>query len=387
MRRLWLVTFFCLGSTLTLAQDERDVLESKRNKIIEEIELTSELLENTAREKELTLSTYQLLDRKIKKRKTLIESIQKSISIENNRISANQRKIDSLDQSVDALKNQYTALLKAVYLKEKTGLKWSQYFSFSSLNNAFRNWRYRKQFKAYVLAKKAELERVSQSILAENTALSKNIANRSNLLSEERQENNKLNSDKEAQKEMISQLKQEEATLRKKLEKTRKEREKLNEAIEKVIIKALKKEKAVASASYSGKSIQSMKGVLPWPSNGVVTATFGTQAHPSLKNVMVQNNGIDISDTKPLDIKVVADGVVVAVSSIVGYNQMIIVQHETYYSVYSRVNETTVSNGDQVKAGSSIGKVSKATDGKFTLHFELWKDKEKLDPSLWLNPN
>ena len=387
MRILSLLLIFSIASTSMLAQEERKILESKRNKIIQEIEVTSEMLASTAKEKEATLSTYQLLDTKIKKRKSLIESIQRSISTENGRISKNKSRIDSLNQSVEDLKQQYIALLKAVYIKERTGLSWSHYLSFSSINEAFRNWRYRKQFKAYVASKKTELEEASESILMENKALSQNIAKRSTLLADERKENKKLSNDQADQTKVLAQLKQEEARLKEKLRKGKKEREKLNEAIEKAIINALKKKKAVAKATDAGKSIQSMKGKLPWPSNGVLTGLFGTHPHPSLRNVKVQNNGVDISDAKPLDIRVVADGQVVAVSNIAGYDQMIIVQHDTYYSVYSRLNQTFVENGEKIRAGDTIGKVTKVSEGKFTLHFELWKDKEKLDPSLWLNPN
>ena len=73
MRILSLLLIFSIVSTSMLAQEERKILESKRNKIIQEIEVTSEMLASTAKEKEATLSTYQLLDTKIKKRKSLIE--------------------------------------------------------------------------------------------------------------------------------------------------------------------------------------------------------------------------------------------------------------------------------------------------------------------------
>ncbi|MBK6894890.1 MAG: hypothetical protein IPH00_17620 [Flavobacteriales bacterium] len=37
------------------------------------------------------------------------------------------------------------------------------------------------------------------------------------------------------------------------------------------------------------------KGKLPWPvAKGTITSGFGKQAHPVLRGIMIENNGLDI---------------------------------------------------------------------------------------------
>jgi murein DD-endopeptidase MepM/ murein hydrolase activator NlpD len=63
---------------------------------------------------------------------------------------------------------------------------------------------------------------------------------------------------------------------------------------------------------------------------------------------------------------------------------MLIIQHGSYFTVYSKLDEVTVDKGDKVKKGSTIGYTLAEDNGKSQLHFELWKDKTKQDPEKWL---
>jgi septal ring factor EnvC (AmiA/AmiB activator) len=60
---------------------------------------------------------------------------------------------------------------------------------------------------------------------------------------------------------------------------------------------------------------------------------------------------------------------------------MIMIKHGNYYTVYSKLIEVYVAKGERIAAGHTIGKLG---PNNATLHFEIWKDKEKLDPEQWL---
>ena len=64
---------------------------------------------------------------------------------------------------------------------------------------------------------------------------------------------------------------------------------------------------------------------------------------------------------------------------------MVIIRHGSYYTVYSKLNQVTVSKGQKLKRGQKIGSVATGENGSVELHFELWKDKIKLDPQKWFN--
>ncbi|MEZ4952357.1 MAG: peptidoglycan DD-metalloendopeptidase family protein [Saprospiraceae bacterium] len=128
------------------------------------------------------------------------------------------------------------------------------------------------------------------------------------------------------------------------------------------------------------------KGVLPWPvQQGVITSYFGRQPHPTIKSVEIVNNGIDIRTDHGSQVQAVYEGTVVGTQFIPGFDYMVILQHGEYYTVYSNLQEVKVRKGDKVRIRQSVGVVS--TDRKTNtaeVHFELWREKTRLDPTDWV---
>ena len=81
-------------------------------------------------------------------------------------------------------------------------------------------------------------------------------------------------------------------------------------------------------------------------------------------------------------------GEVVGVQFIPGYSSyMAIIRHGSYYTVYSNLEEVSVKRGQTVKAKEVIGKVR--TDPKTSaaeVHFEVWQEKNRMNPLDWLAP-
>lgn len=384
-RWIMIVGMGLLFSTFCLAQNDRKTLENQRNKIIEEIEATSELLSTTANKQATTLEDYKVLDKQIGKRQNLIDNLKASIDANNRSIVKNKASLDSLKASSAALRDQYRHLLKMVHINEHTGISWTKYLSAASFNEAFRRWVYARQFDRYVKSSQAQMQELSLAIDQRNLSLANAVADRARSLTSEKEQQRKLDREKEQKDKILKKLKKQEKALKAKLAKQKKQREQLNAAIEAAILAALKAPKKASPSGSAGATFASSKGRLPWPSDGgVVTSRFGKQPHPTLKNVQVNNNGIDISSPRPLAVKAVYAGTVVAVSKIPGYDHMVITQHGDYYTVYSRVTEVLVSKDASVGVGQQIGVAGREEGGRYTLHFELWKDKDKLNPSTWL---
>ncbi|MDE7408089.1 MAG: M23 family metallopeptidase, partial [Muribaculaceae bacterium] len=55
-------------------------------------------------------------------------------------------------------------------------------------------------------------------------------------------------------------------------------------------------------------------------------------------------------------------------------------------TIYANIKSLAVKTGDEVTQGQPVGVIAgKQGDGNRTiLHFEIRKEKEKLDPELWL---
>jgi septal ring factor EnvC (AmiA/AmiB activator) len=134
------------------------------------------------------------------------------------------------------------------------------------------------------------------------------------------------------------------------------------------------------------KEFQGNRGKLPWPvKNGIITGHFGRQPHPTIPNIEIVNNGIDIQTDQGAPVRSVFEGTVVGTQYVPGFDYMVILQHGDYYTVYSNLAELSVKKGDKVAIRQNIGKVS--TDSKTNtseVHFEIWKEKTRLNPQEWV---
>ena len=130
------------------------------------------------------------------------------------------------------------------------------------------------------------------------------------------------------------------------------------------------------------------KGRLPWPidSRATITSTFGRHTHETLDKVTVQNNGIDFETTPGASARAVYDGVVSMIIVMEGYQNVVLVRHGEYLTVYAGLSDLRVRKGDSVKAGQLLGTVfsDPADNNRTKLHFEIRHEKTKLDPGQWL---
>lgn len=134
-------------------------------------------------------------------------------------------------------------------------------------------------------------------------------------------------------------------------------------------------------------SFLSNKGRLLFPVAGKYTiiSNFGTNELPELSKVKVDNLGIDIAVPQGTNARAVFEGVVSSIFRLDGYNNIVIVRHGEYLSVYAGIDGLAVKKGDKVKAGQTLGSIYTAPgDDHSRLHFEIRHEKQKLNPVEWV---
>ena len=103
------------------------------------------------------------------------------------------------------------------------------------------------------------------------------------------------------------------------------------------------------------------------------------------KNIETYNNGIDIVTDKGTKVRAVFDGKVARIFLIKGEGKVILINHGEYFSVYSGLTQLSVQMGEKVYSKQEIGVVMTDENKQKThLHFEIWKNYEKQNPSHWL---
>ena len=391
--KYFVIILLVLMGNLLLAQSRQE-LEKQRLKIIKDIEKTSKALDNNKKTQEKNITQLKALEEQVSSRKSLINNLQSEVKLNEKLITQNESKIQELRQRHAALKDQYDKILRINYLKKLSNSKWSYLLSSESLNNLLVRWRYIHQFDQFTKQKMKEIQSLTGEIQLTNETIAQD--REKNLKAMEQTTTNMKTLEKEQKEKdaLVKKLALEEDKLKANLKNREKEREKLNVAIEKIIIAALEKarekeksdEKLVKKKEVDNSGFAKNKGALSWPvSKGKITGAFGTHPHPTIKNVQISNNGIDFTLPSGDNVVCVYDGEVVGVTNIPGFKNMVIIKHGSYYTVYSKLDNVIISKGQQIKRGQTIGNVEVNEEGVAEVHFELWKDKSKMNPQPWFN--
>ncbi|MEO7175615.1 MAG: peptidoglycan DD-metalloendopeptidase family protein [Saprospiraceae bacterium] len=128
------------------------------------------------------------------------------------------------------------------------------------------------------------------------------------------------------------------------------------------------------------------RGKLPWPvAKGAISRGFGNQPHPTIKNITVSSTGLDFRTEINSPVRSIFKGKVMAKKYIPGLQNMVIIQHGSYYSVYCNLSSVSVVIGQEIDTRQNIGSVGSSEDGQGEVHFEIWQDKQIQNPMGWIS--
>ena len=127
------------------------------------------------------------------------------------------------------------------------------------------------------------------------------------------------------------------------------------------------------------------KGRLPMPITGSysIVGHYGNYNVSGLKNVTLNNKGIDIRGQQGCSARAIFDGVVSSVFQYSG-SYIVMLRHGSYISVYSGLSSVAVRKDQRVKAREPLGAVGKDSDGRHVLHFQLRNGSSRLNPEQWV---
>ncbi len=125
-------------------------------------------------------------------------------------------------------------------------------------------------------------------------------------------------------------------------------------------------------------------GKFDWPVDGTIIYRFGKFVNPN--NTTVRWNGIGIAAAVGTPVKAISAGSVIAAEAFGTYGLTVIVNNGGGdYSMYGSLGRISVSKGDKVAKGQTIGTVGKSDpELDAHLHLEIRPNGRAVDPLEWL---
>ena len=387
MKRWLLIPLLLLLGTAAFGQQDVSKQTERKRKIEEEINFIDKQLKTISSKQKATTEQLSLIRKKVSDRKSLISDLDKRIAVIEDAMTGKQREINRLQKELDTLSIYYNRLIYNTYKNRDTRVWFLYILSSENIGQGYRRFAFLKSLAGEV-SNQADKMRAKQAELEEDRAkLAEMRAEAKSAKAEREEEYRKLKAEEKKSNDDMKRLAKSEKQYRADLAAKKKEVERLNKEIQKLLkstVAQQKKDQTQVDTALSGEFAKN-KGKLPWPlKQGVIIERFGVHNHPVYPNLKLPDNpGITFSTTKGADVYSVFDGEVRKIIVMPGYNQCVLVQHGEYFTLYCKLGKVSVKSGQKVKTGDKLGTLE--SDGNASaLHFQLWKGTDKQDPEKWL---
>jgi septal ring factor EnvC (AmiA/AmiB activator) len=391
-----LLIFILLGFTMSaiLAQTEDldksiNAQSKKLEELRKEITRLNKRINKTASDEKTTLKQIQQLDKQIAMVTQLRRELQSERELKEAQIDVLEETIQTTDEKIRVMKDRAAKRVVRTYKMGKDR-DIDLLLTSGDINQAMR----RSMYLSAVNQAEGEMLDKLQVMISANKSrqyeLSRKLGEVKKNLREEEQTSRQISSQQRKKEAQLTKLKQD----RKSMQGQVKSKQAAADRIEGMIqdLEKKKQERLRELARQRGMTMEQAKGEfakykgkLSWPVQGTLVGRFGPQKNEKLGTV-IHNPGIDIAAPKGRNVKVVLDGIVVAITWIPGYGNTIIVDHgDSYYTVYAHIDNIQVNMNGYILRDQIIAQVSDtgSLDGA-RLHFEVWKGKDKVDPLTWL---
>lgn len=438
MKRCWIILVFCLCVSGLGAQTTRKIreLEQQRKELRQQISESETLLQSTEKDVKSQLDNLALLTGQIDERKKYIAMIEhdvQAIQLEVDRLGVELKRLQA---DLKDKQKKYEESVKYMYRNKSVQEKLMFIFSADNLSQMYRRLRYVREYADYQRLQGLQLQRKQKQVIDKKTTLVASRQAKEDLLKQGEEEKLKLEKQEGEKKTLLTALQKKQRSIQAEINRKRRSADKLNAQIDRLIeqeIEAARKRaeaekkrkaeearrKAAADAARkkaetgekagettavsTGKekteqmdiykvdsderrlsgSFERNKGALPVPITGpyVVVGHYGQ--YQVMKNVRLDNKGMDIKGKPGAYARAVFDG---EVSAVFQYNGLtnVLVRHGSYISVYCNLSSVRVKKGSLVRTRDIIGEVSTDKSGNAVLHFQLRKETVKLNPEQWI---
>ncbi|MDO3693869.1 peptidoglycan DD-metalloendopeptidase family protein [Wenyingzhuangia sp. chi5] len=405
-KSLLLLCAFFLMFTVSFSQTAKQKeLEKKRAELQQEIARVNKLLFQNQKKEENLLGYLNDLNKKIQVRSDLIKAITAEANFLQGEIKKNEKQVKALEKELKVLKEDYAEMILKSYKSKSEQSKLMFLLSSEDFFQGYKRFRYMQQYADFRRKQGDTIVAKTEKVAALTRELHFQKKQKDALARSNKQEADKIKSEKEAQVALMKKIKAKEKLYLAEIKRKQAQEKKLEEEIERVIREAIAASRASTKKTTTkvdvdaktsgfaltpeGKALanrfEENRGKLPWPvAEGIVTRNYGVIPHPTLKGIEIDSKGIHITTKKSATARAVFKGKVLAIQSVSG-RYAVYIQHGNYISLYNNLDKVYVSKGQEVNLKQPLGTVfTDKVTGNTELKFQIWKDTQRQNPIYWL---
>lgn len=362
------LVLFSLGSSFTMAQENKNVDKIKKKYIQTKNKITNS--ESFTRRVSDTLSKINKQMRRIRRKRNKLNSKVQGVKIQINELNV---EITDLEKSIKNRKHHISKQLRALY--KLSNLNQLMYIlSSNSINEFEQNTKYLKMYSEADYDLILEYSHNISDLEKSKIKLSKSVKELKIASDALNIQNKNLDKQIKSKKVLLSHLKKQRLKYFEQLTNIKNSKEKL----------ALSNKISHLDDIF-GTDFFDKRGSLSMPVVGIKIEKFGVSVDKKYKN-KIRNNGIFIESQKNRFVKSVHPGEVSYVGSIRGLGKVVIIEHgDHYYTVYGNNKDVFVRKGDKIKENENVGNVGYSPyHNAFGSYFAIRYFTEPVDPSKWL---
>lgn len=424
----FLISLLLGGSVCTLsAQSSRKIksLQNQKKEIQQSLNRSRKELKSTEKTVSTKLRDIDMLANQLENRQRYIDTMEVQIEKVSRRVAALEKSVSQAERELEDKKADYVRALRYARACRSVNSPLLFILSSRSVTQIYRRSRYAKEYADYQRKLADEIVRKRNALLAQKNDLLAMKAEKNRLMSECLAQKALLQQQHDKERQNVSGLRKRQKALEEEVKQQRRQLSDLDRKIDQLVAYEVeqarkraeaarrkaeqqkkKEQKRYSSSASSSKGSSAIpdeykwitpqdrelngsfvrnKGRLPVPITGsyMLGSRFGTYNVPGLKGVKLDNKGTNYVGRPGAMARSVFDGEVSAVFQF-GTSKNVLVRHGSYISVYCNLSSVRVTQGQKVKTRDILGTVENDGSGHCVLHFQLRKEKEKLNPEVWI---
>lgn len=402
LTRVLIFASLLLASASVYGQNNVDDMKRQREELRKQIDASEKMLSSTNTDINVQVANLNVISARLKERQKLLAETRRQISEFNKQSAALTVKLKQMESEYKDCQDKYSEACRFYQKRQNSFNPLLFIFSSDDYQQLTRRIRYIKEYSVSLDELGSQIESKKNEIEQQKAEIEKLKNEKLALQEQQLAEQKEIQKEEKSQKSIVNKLKSKRSGLQKEIKRQQNEMTALGKEIDRQIQLALQEESKPAKSGgkqsssnlkpqtaedikLSG-SFESNKGKLPIPITGpyLIVGNYGVQNVAGMKDVKLNNLGIDIQGENGAKARAVFDGTVSTVFG-QGKGQIgILVRHGKYISVYCNLSSADVQKGDKVKTGQSLGSVAVDTSGRTLLHFQLHSGTQKMNPTPWL---